>query len=92
MKAQWLSGSVSCFHTTGSISYPRAGQGQFSLSSFLQWVDKLVQSLLGDFNTGGVSLQTNHLIGTSTHAPQRPMVMYTGMSTVGPGPYGLLHH
>ncbi|GFX83336.1 hypothetical protein TNCV_908541 [Trichonephila clavipes] len=38
----------------------------------------------------GDSLQTDHLIGTSAHAPQRPMVTYTGRDTVGPGPHGLL--
>ncbi|GFW51836.1 hypothetical protein TNCV_1187681 [Trichonephila clavipes] len=27
------------------------------------------------------SLQTDHLIGTSAHAPQRPMATYTGMGT-----------
>ncbi|GFW88445.1 transposable element Tcb1 transposase [Trichonephila clavipes] len=37
-KAQWLSGSVSRFHTTGPGSI--AGQGRLSLSSLLQWVDK----------------------------------------------------
>ncbi|GFW08064.1 transposable element Tcb2 transposase [Trichonephila clavipes] len=35
---------------------------------------------------------TDNLIGTSAHAPQRPMVMYTEMGTVGPGPHGLLRH
>ncbi|GFW34478.1 hypothetical protein TNCV_500961 [Trichonephila clavipes] len=40
----------------------------------------------------GVSLQTDHLIGTSAHAPQHPMVMYIGMGTVGPGPHGLLSY
>ncbi|GFW98115.1 hypothetical protein TNCV_2491711 [Trichonephila clavipes] len=34
----------------------------------------------------GVSLQTDHLLGTSAHAPQRLM------GTVGPGPHGLLRH
>ncbi|GFW44182.1 uncharacterized protein TNCV_3855431 [Trichonephila clavipes] len=34
----------------------------------------------------------DQLIGTSAHAPQRPMVKYTGMGTVGPGPHGLLRH
>ncbi|GFW28171.1 hypothetical protein TNCV_4499011 [Trichonephila clavipes] len=34
--------------------------------------------------------RNDHLIGTSTQAPQRPMVTYTGMGTVGPGPHGLL--
>ncbi|GFW26439.1 hypothetical protein TNCV_4506791 [Trichonephila clavipes] len=35
---------------------------------------------------------TDHLIGTYAHAPQRPMVMYTGMGTVDPSPNGLLRH
>ncbi|GFX82953.1 hypothetical protein TNCV_4938231 [Trichonephila clavipes] len=34
--------------------------------------------------------KTDHLIGTSAHAPQRSMVMNPGMDTVGPGPHGLL--
>ncbi|GFX55189.1 hypothetical protein TNCV_1156461 [Trichonephila clavipes] len=34
------------------------------------------------FNTGGLTSQTNHLIGTSAHAPQYLMVTYTGMGTV----------
>ncbi|GFY01777.1 protein ABHD11 [Trichonephila clavipes] len=42
--------------------------------------------------TLGVLLQTDHLFGTSAHAPQRLMVMYTGMGTVGPGPHGLLRY
>ncbi|GFX23090.1 hypothetical protein TNCV_2932541 [Trichonephila clavipes] len=37
-----------------------------------------------------VSLQTDHQIGTSVHAPQRPMVTCIMMSTVVPGPHGLL--
>ncbi|GFV03626.1 hypothetical protein TNCV_3548861 [Trichonephila clavipes] len=36
--------------------------------------------------------QTDHLIGTSAYAPQSPMVAYTGMDTVVPGPHGLLRH
>ncbi|GFS97320.1 hypothetical protein TNCV_1824811 [Trichonephila clavipes] len=40
----------------------------------------------------GVSLQTDHLIGTSAHAPQGTMVTYTGMGLLGPGPHGLLRH
>ncbi|GFS48381.1 hypothetical protein TNCV_2297271 [Trichonephila clavipes] len=55
IKAQWTSGNVSPFPTTGSRFYPRAGQGQLNLSSLLQWVDKLVSSLLGDLNTGGLA-------------------------------------
>ncbi|GFW46094.1 hypothetical protein TNCV_3277111 [Trichonephila clavipes] len=33
-----------------------------------------------------VSLQTDHLIGTSAHAPQHPLITYTEMGTVGLGP------
>ncbi|GFW61296.1 hypothetical protein TNCV_3378111 [Trichonephila clavipes] len=71
-----------------SVPLSRAGQGRLSLSS-LQWVDKL-PILLRDL-TLGVSLQTNHLIGTSAHTPQRPMVTYAEMGT-GLGPHGLLRH
>ncbi|GFX64376.1 hypothetical protein TNCV_1413591 [Trichonephila clavipes] len=35
---------------------------------------------------------TDHLIETSAHAPQRPMVMYTGMGTVAPSPHELLRY
>ncbi|GFV68174.1 hypothetical protein TNCV_1874561 [Trichonephila clavipes] len=38
--------------------------------------------------TLGASLQTDDLIGTFAHAPQRPMVTYTGMGTVGPSLLG----
>ncbi|GFX72165.1 hypothetical protein TNCV_1954411 [Trichonephila clavipes] len=38
------------------------------------------------------ALQTDHLIGTSSHASQRPMVSYIEMGTVGFGPHGLLRH
>ncbi|GFV65819.1 hypothetical protein TNCV_746721, partial [Trichonephila clavipes] len=37
-----------------------------------------------------VSLQTDHQIGTSVHAPQHPMVTCIMMGTVVPGPHGLL--
>ncbi|GFX47519.1 hypothetical protein TNCV_3015381 [Trichonephila clavipes] len=37
-------------------------------------------------------LKTDHLIGTSVHEPQRLMVTYTGMGTVGPGSHGLLRN
>ncbi|GFX22941.1 hypothetical protein TNCV_2086491 [Trichonephila clavipes] len=37
-----------------------------------------------------VSLQTDHQIGTSLHAPQRPMVTCMMMGTVVPDPHGLL--
>ncbi|GFU07609.1 hypothetical protein TNCV_2225751 [Trichonephila clavipes] len=40
----------------------------------------------------GVSVQTDHLIGTSAHALQRQFVTYTGMGTVSPGPHELLRH
>ncbi|GFS64704.1 hypothetical protein TNCV_4684981 [Trichonephila clavipes] len=34
---------------------------------------------------------TDHLSETSAHAPQRPMVTYTGMLPVDPGSHGPLH-
>ncbi|GFU89661.1 DBH-like monooxygenase protein 1 [Trichonephila clavipes] len=37
-----------------------------------------------------LSPNTDHLIGISAHTPQRPMVTYTEMGTVGFGPHGLL--
>ncbi|GFX36646.1 hypothetical protein TNCV_580251 [Trichonephila clavipes] len=37
-----------------------------------------------------VSLLTDHLIGISAPALQCPMVKYTEMGTLGPGPHGLL--
>ncbi|GFU48900.1 hypothetical protein TNCV_3209041 [Trichonephila clavipes] len=49
------------------------------------------QASLG-IKTLGVSLQTEPLIWTSAHAPQRVRVTYTGMGPVGTGPHGLLHH
>ncbi|GFT46916.1 hypothetical protein TNCV_1720351 [Trichonephila clavipes] len=39
-----------------------------------------------------VSLQTDHQIGTSVPAPQRPMVTCIMMGAVVPGPHGLLLH
>ncbi|GFX57519.1 hypothetical protein TNCV_3051691 [Trichonephila clavipes] len=36
--------------------------------------------------------ETDHLTGTSAHAPQRPMVTYTRMGTEGSGPHVLLRH
>ncbi|GFY22480.1 hypothetical protein TNCV_2177411 [Trichonephila clavipes] len=36
------------------------------------------------------STKTDHQIGTSVHAPQRPMVTCIMMGTVVPGPHGLL--
>ncbi|GFT31044.1 hypothetical protein TNCV_1684001 [Trichonephila clavipes] len=47
------------------------------------------QACLGSL-TLKVSLQTDHQIGTSVHAPQRPMVTCIMMGTVVPGPHGLL--
>ncbi|GFT22358.1 uncharacterized protein TNCV_3273431 [Trichonephila clavipes] len=35
---------------------------------------------------------THHLIETSAHAPQHPMVTYTGMGAVGLGPHKLLRN
>ncbi|GFV94667.1 uncharacterized protein TNCV_3107091 [Trichonephila clavipes] len=43
--------------------------------------------VLGSINCLG---KTVHEIGTSVHAPQRPMITYIGMGIVVPGPHGLL--
>ncbi|GFS96036.1 transposable element Tcb1 transposase [Trichonephila clavipes] len=37
-------------------------------------------------------IMTDHLIGTTVHAPQRPMVTCIMMGTVVPGPHGLMCH
>ncbi|GFX17865.1 hypothetical protein TNCV_2293131 [Trichonephila clavipes] len=68
-QAQWLSGSVSRFHAIGPGFKSQAGQVLVSLSS-LQWVDKGVPNLLVNW-TLGILHQTDYLIETSTHAPQR---------------------
>ncbi|GFV03111.1 uncharacterized protein TNCV_3084151 [Trichonephila clavipes] len=39
-----------------------------------------------------VYMETDHQIGTSVHAPQRPMVTCIMMGTVVPGTYGFLCH
>ncbi|GFV64139.1 hypothetical protein TNCV_3206471 [Trichonephila clavipes] len=71
------------------------GPGQLNFSSLLQWVDKSVPKkklASGLKHCFGVSLLNDHLIGTSAHAPKCPMIKYTGMGAVGPGPHGLLRH
>ncbi|GFW98169.1 hypothetical protein TNCV_2492221 [Trichonephila clavipes] len=55
-----------------------------------KWLINEYQACLDTYT--GVSLQSDHLMGTSAHAPQRPMATYTEMGTVGPGPHGLLRH
>ncbi|GFU80270.1 hypothetical protein TNCV_3520471 [Trichonephila clavipes] len=39
-----------------------------------------------------IKSKKDHQIGTSVHAPQRPMVTCIMMGTVVPGPHGLLCH
>ncbi|GFV70761.1 hypothetical protein TNCV_2023251 [Trichonephila clavipes] len=70
LEAQWLSGSAFRCSTTGQRFKPWDGQVQLSLSS-PQWVDKYVPCLLGN-STLGILRQTDHLTGTSAHAPQSP--------------------
>ncbi|GFX30529.1 hypothetical protein TNCV_3461801 [Trichonephila clavipes] len=91
-RAQWSSGSVSCFHITGPGSIPRLDRVDSAFHPYCsRSINEYHTSLLRDLNTG-VSLQIDHLIGTSAHAPQRLMVTYTGMGPVGPVPNGLLRH
>ncbi|GFW19299.1 hypothetical protein TNCV_256261 [Trichonephila clavipes] len=89
-EAQWSSGSVSYVRTTGPVSIPVL-DNRLSLSSLLQWIDICVLRLLRYLKTG-VSLQIDHLIGTSDQSPQRPMVTYTVISSVVPCPHRLLRH
>ncbi|GFU01865.1 hypothetical protein TNCV_1523641 [Trichonephila clavipes] len=89
--AQWPSGSISRFHTTGSRFYPRAGQIDSAFHPPCSRLTNGYQACLRTL-TLGVSLQIDHLIGTSAHAPQHPMVTYTVMGTVGQSLHGLLRH
>ncbi|GFV58963.1 transposable element Tcb2 transposase [Trichonephila clavipes] len=56
-------------HHRSEVQTP--GWARLTQPSSLQWVDKLVPSLLGNL-TLGVSRQTDHLSGTSANAPQGP--------------------
>ncbi|GFY30020.1 integrase catalytic domain-containing protein [Trichonephila clavipes] len=51
------------------------------------WSINEYQAYLETFNTGDLA-STDHLIRTSAHAPQRPMVTYTEMGTAGPALMG----
>ncbi|GFX75330.1 hypothetical protein TNCV_3043521 [Trichonephila clavipes] len=82
-----LSGRMVTYHAS-------APQVQGSILGLLK-VDLAFYPFNGSINFAwglkiGVSLQTDHLIGMSAHAPQRQMVTYTEMGTVGLGPHGLL--
>ncbi|GFX64692.1 hypothetical protein TNCV_4681681 [Trichonephila clavipes] len=68
--------------------YSQAGQGRLNPSSFSGSINEYL-ACFGTKTLGGL-LQTDHLIGTSAHVPQRPKVTYTGMGTLGPDPHGLL--
>ncbi|GFV53941.1 hypothetical protein TNCV_3293101 [Trichonephila clavipes] len=89
-EAQWLSSSVSRFHTTGSGLKSRVGKGRLSLSS-LQWVDKLSTKLTCKLNTGGFTsdLPFDQNICTCIPAPK---VTKAERGTTGLGPHGWLHH
>ncbi|GFV54704.1 APP_N domain-containing protein [Trichonephila clavipes] len=77
--AQCSSGSVSRFHTCpGSI--PGLGKVNSTFHPYCSGSINEYQARLGT-ETLGVSLQTDHLIRTSAHALQRPMVTCTGMGT-----------
>ncbi|GFW17802.1 transposable element Tc3 transposase [Trichonephila clavipes] len=90
-QAQWSSSSVSRFHTTGPGSIPGLGKVDSTFHRYFSGSINEYQACLGT-QTLIISLQTDHQISTSAHAPQLPMVTNTGMGTVGPGPHGLLRH
>ncbi|GFU46804.1 hypothetical protein TNCV_434821 [Trichonephila clavipes] len=79
-------GSVTYFHTTG----PSSINGLLKVdSAFYHRCSGSInesQACLGS-ETLEVSLQTDHLIGTSAQAPQHSMVTYTVMGILGPGPH-----
>ncbi|GFV88311.1 uncharacterized protein TNCV_927241 [Trichonephila clavipes] len=60
--------------------------------TYLQLCDqKLLRKCLHEkTQNANEAFNTDHQIGTSVHAPQRPMVAYIGMGKVVPGPHGLL--
>ncbi|GFX61018.1 hypothetical protein TNCV_2366961 [Trichonephila clavipes] len=89
LKGQWSNDSVSRFHIIGTRSFPGLGKADSAFNLYSIGSINEYQACFGS-KTLGVSLQTDHLIGTSAHTPQRPMVTYTGMGTVGPGQHGLL--
>ncbi|GFT07713.1 transposable element Tcb1 transposase [Trichonephila clavipes] len=68
-------------------NYPPTNKNTLIHALTEEW-DKLPQKLLDNI----VQSMIDHLIGTSVHAPQLPMITYTGMGTVGPDPHGLLRH
>ncbi|GFU77249.1 hypothetical protein TNCV_4126261 [Trichonephila clavipes] len=84
------SGSISLFHTTSPGSIPGLGKVDSSFHPFIGSINEYQACL--ESKILGASLQTDHLIWTFAHAPQRPMVTYTGMGTVGPGPHGPMCH
>ncbi|GFU70104.1 uncharacterized protein TNCV_2752391 [Trichonephila clavipes] len=90
--AQWLSGSVLRFHTTSPGSTPGLGKVNSTFRPYCSGSINEYQKLARELKHWGVSIQTHHLIGASAHEPQRPMVTYIRMGTVGPGSHGLLRH
>ncbi|GFX26568.1 hypothetical protein TNCV_4535801 [Trichonephila clavipes] len=71
------------FRTNGSANQepPSLGMKKTTIIPTFTYRDYNYQ-MLWDY-TLGVSLLADHLVGTSAHAPQRPMVTFTEMGTVG---------
>ncbi|GFV89656.1 cGMP-dependent protein kinase 1 [Trichonephila clavipes] len=75
---------------TERLGYQKAGIADIKKHKWFQgfhWEGLRNQNL-----TPPIVPKTDHLIETSAHAPQSPMVTYTGMGTVGPAPHWLLRH
>ncbi|GFW11443.1 hypothetical protein TNCV_3809621 [Trichonephila clavipes] len=71
-------------------STPETRAGQDRLSFFIPSAGPQMRTKIAwELNTGA-SLQGNHLVGASAHAPQLPMASYTEINTVGLGPHRLL--
>ncbi|GFX39051.1 hypothetical protein TNCV_3426371 [Trichonephila clavipes] len=85
------SGRVVAYHASTpqvQVLFPGWAKADSTVPPYCSGSINEYQSLLGDL-TLEVSLQTDPLIGTSAHAPQRPTITYTGMGTVGPASWAV---
>ncbi|GFX18721.1 hypothetical protein TNCV_3018791 [Trichonephila clavipes] len=77
LETQWSSGSEWGFHITGPDSFLGLGKVDSAFHPYCSGSINEYQAGLGA-STLGVSLQTDHMIETPAHAPQRSMFMYSG--------------
>ncbi|GFY17436.1 hypothetical protein TNCV_658491 [Trichonephila clavipes] len=87
METQWQ--RIVLPHHNSSVLSSGLGKVDSAFHPFRGLINS-VPKLVWELNTGG--FVSDYLIGTSAFAPQRPMVTYTEMVTVGLILHGLLHH